>query len=89
MLSILAGTCLASFLIALALPAGVDFVFSLGPIIEVVVVMEIDGGGHVMAMGKVPSAAPPPRPAPAPALRPTLALESVITVSPLPDLQRG
>lgn len=67
MLSILAGTCLASFLIALALPGGVDFVFSLGPIIEVVVVMEIDGGGHVMAMGKVPSAAPPspcPRPWP-------------------------
>lgn len=68
MLSILAGTYLASFLIALALPAGVDFVFSLGPIIEVVVVMEIDGGGHVMAMGKVPSAAPPssPRPRPSP-----------------------
>lgn len=33
MLSILAGTCLASFLIALALPGGVDFAFSLGPVI--------------------------------------------------------
>lgn len=68
MLSILAGTCLASFLIALALPGGVDFVFSLGPIIEVVVVMEIDGGGHGDGNGEgslsSPRSLPPPPPQP-------------------------
>lgn len=65
MLSILAGTCLASFLIALALPGGVDFVFSLGPIIEVVV-MEIDGGGHGDGNGEGSLSSHPPLPPPPP-----------------------